>query len=103
MEEEDLENIIFFRIFARHVTCPKKREKGHPSSPHHHEDEVGGGDFGGGRVRGELAPFFIFILFSPATCLFWVFPTQLPNQGKKIQKVKPNRTAKFSVKNRVYW
>jgi len=34
MEEEDLENIIFFRIFARHVTCPKKERKG--VIPHHH-------------------------------------------------------------------
>ena len=38
-----------------------------------------------GRVRGELAP---FVLFSPATCLFWVFPSQFPNKGKNalIQK-----------------
>ena len=72
-----------------------KSEKGHNGViPHHHtimgtkdegqgrcrkSVEVGGGDLGGGRVRGELAP---FVLKFP---LFWVFPSQLPNKGKNAQ------------------
>ena len=38
-------------------------------------EECGGGwrRFGGGRVRGRVGA--ICFLFSPATCLFWVFPT----------------------------
>ena len=48
--------------------------------------EVGGGDLGRGESEGRVGA--ICFLFSPATCLFWVFPSQLPNKGKngQIQK-----------------
>jgi len=66
--------------------------------PHHHtimgtkEDDQGryrrsmeenGGDLGGGEGEGRVGA--ICFLFSPATCLFWVFPSQLPNKGKNEQ------------------
>ena len=51
--------------------------------------EVGGGDLGGGEGEGES--WRHLFLFSPATCLFWVFPSQFPNKGKnaQIQKKRP--------------
>jgi len=76
-----------------------KSEKGHIGVlPHHQtsmgtkgEGRVGGGrvwrsvevNLGGGRVRGRVGA--ICFLFSPATCLFWVFPSQFPNKGKNAQ------------------
>ena len=70
---------------CRHVIPFLKSEKGHIGViPHHHtiigtkkevqgrsrrRIEVDGGDLGGGRVRGELAP-FVFI-----------FPSHLPFLG----------------------
>ena len=45
--------------------------------------EAGGGDLGGGESEGES--WRHLFLFSPATCLFWVFPSQLPNKGKNAQ------------------
>jgi len=35
--------------------------------------EVDGGDLGGEESEGRVGA--ILILFSPATCLFWVFPS----------------------------
>ena len=78
-----------------------KSEKGHIwVIPHHHtimetkgevqgrwgrSMEENGGDLGGGRVRGDLAP-FVFIF--PRHLPFLVFPSNLPNKGKiaQIQK-----------------
>ena len=76
-----------------------KSEKGHIEViPHHHtimgtkeevqgrrgrSVDVGGGDLGGGRVRGRVGA--ICFKISPVTCLFWVFPSQLPNKGKNAQ------------------
>jgi len=91
---------VFFRNMpARDSFFFLKSEKGHIGViPHHHtimetkgevrriwgrSMEVNGGDLGGGESEGELAP-FVF-LFSPATCLFWVFPSELPNKGKNAQ------------------
>ena len=63
-----------------------KSEKGHIGViPHHHNimrtkgegqgrwerrEEVGGGDLGGGRVRGELAP---FVFYFPQPLAFFGF------------------------------
>jgi len=61
---------------------------GHPSPPHLSRDQ---GE-GKGRwmeviwVEGEWGESWRHLfLFSPATCLFWVFPSQLPNKGKNAQ------------------
>ena len=78
----------FFSETCRHVIAFLKSEKGHIGViPHHHtimgtkgeiqgryrrSVEVGGGDLGGGESEGRVGA--ISILFSPATCLFWVFP-----------------------------
>ena len=45
--------------------------------------EVDGGDLGGGEGEGRVGA--ICFKISPATCLFWVFPSQLPNKGKNAQ------------------
>ena len=79
----------FGKIFSemcRHVIAFFKVRKGHIAViPHHHtimgtkgevhgrwgrSMEENGGDLGGGRVRGELAPFFIF----PSHLPFLGFP-----------------------------
>ena len=72
---------------CRHVIHFLKSEKGHIEVISHHHTiietkgegqwryrksvEVGGGDLGGGRVRGELAP-FVFII--PSHLPFLGFP-----------------------------
>ena len=76
---------IIFSETCRHVIHFLKSENGHIGViPHHHNImrtkgegqgrwgrrmEVGGGDLGGGRVRGDLAP------------LFFIFPSHLPFLG----------------------
>ena len=95
-----------FSEMCRHVIAFFKVRKGShwgpPSPPHHHRDQRGGQGRGGKSLEecggefgwresegGELAP-FVF-LFSPATCLFWVFPSQLPNKGKNAQIKKTDQ------------
>ena len=88
----------FFRNLPSRDCFFKVKKGAHLVIPHHHtimgtkEEgqgrdrrimEVGGGDLGGGRVRGRVGA--ICFYFSPATCLFWVFPSQLPNKGKNAQ------------------
>ena len=51
--------------------------------------EVGGGDLGGGGVRGELAP-FVFI-FPPSLAFFGFSPAHLPNKGKNAQIEKSDQ------------
>ena len=87
-----------FSEICRHVISFFKVKKGahwgHLSPPPPHRDqgrgserrmEVGGSDLSEGEVGESWRHLF---LFSPATCLFWVFPSQLPNKGKnaRIQK-----------------
>ena len=89
-----------FSETCRHVIhFFKSQKKGHIGViPHHHtimgtkrevQDrcgrsvEVEGGDLGGGRVRGELAP-FVFI-----------FPSHLPNKGKNAQIQKNDQRWKI--------
>ena len=95
-----------FSETCRHVIALKKKsDKGHIGViPHHHtimgtkgegqgrcgrSVEVGGGELGGGESEGRVGA--ICFLFSPATCLFWVFPSQLPNKGKNAQIQKSDQ------------
>ena len=75
------------------------QKKGHIGViPHHHimigtkgevqgrwgrSVEVGGGDLGGGESEGRVGA--VCFKIPPVTCLFWVFPSQLPNKGKNAQ------------------
>ena len=54
--------------------------------------EVDGGDLGGGEGEGRVGA--ICILFSPATCLFWVFPHNFLIRAKmhKLKKETKGRT-----------
>jgi len=86
-----------------------KSEKGHVGViPHHHtimgtkgevqgrwgrSVEVGGGDLGGGEGEGRVGA--ISFLFSAATCLFWVFPSQFPKKGKNAQIEKNDQRWKI--------
>ena len=90
---------------CRHVIAFLKSEKGHIGVISHHHTimgtkgevqgrwgrsvEVGEGDLSGGRVRGRVGA--ICFLFSPATCLFWVFPSQFPYKGKNAQIEKSDQ------------
>ena len=90
---------IFFRNVPSRDFFFVKSEKGHNEVILHHHTimgtkgevqgrcgrsvEVGGGDLAGGEGEGES--WRHLFLFSPATCLFWVFPSQFPNKGKNAQ------------------
>ena len=88
-----------FSETCRHVIAFLKSDKGHMGSsltttplwgPRGRCGGYGGGVWRWmeeiwveGRVRESWR--HLFFLFSPATCLFWVFPSNLPYKGKNEQ------------------